>query len=146
MKKFVLMFIFLIILLAGCAPTVLKIKGENIEAEISPAKGNTIKETVTITVTKAPADTKIVSFSILPEDAEEQTMIPTNKLNVGIDDDGGDGWSYVLDTTNLENGDYLITIYTLSLIEEPSGQAPPEELPKIPSTDKAEAKIIIRNG
>lgn len=162
-KSLILVSMFLIILL-GCKSDVLKIKGENIEAEISPADGNTIKDIVTVKVVKLPKNTGAVSFTMMPLNMKEkigelktgpdpkspeeitETMEKFEKIikegttASGWDDDGTDGWSFTTDTKNLENGVYFISILTWSA---ETFQKMPESMPEPTST--TEAEIIVQN-
>ena len=92
---------------ATAAPkTEITAKSLGTEMVISPSVGKTIKGIVTITLTKVPSATGIAAFGI-----EKQGSTEGGGPNLGMDQDGSDGWSYILDTTDYENGIY--TIYSM---------------------------------
>ena len=82
----------------------------------SPSVDKVISGTVTIELTKVPAETGVAGFGI-----EKQGSTESGGPNLGLDQDGSDGWSYILDTTNYENGVY--TAYSM-VGESLQAQAP----------------------
>ncbi len=77
----------------------------NMGMSISPSKGNVIKDTVTIKVTKVPEDTGVVAFAIQGPGIED---IQKTGPNLGVDTDGSDDWSFTLNTNQYNNEDYSI--------------------------------------
>lgn len=90
-------------------------KGQTgLELVISPSVDEVIKGTVTITMNNVPQGTKFAGFYLKSGDAED---VGDDLPNVGLDKDGSDGWSSILDTTEYNNNKYRIFAATFG--EEP---------------------------
>lgn len=99
--------------------TVIIAKAGNTEIVISPSNERVVKGIITITATKVPNETKLVAFAI-----QGGNIDPIEKTgpNIGVDNDGDDGWSYLLDTKKYENDLYSISaIAGKSVGSEPLG-------------------------
>src|SRR3989338_7746077 len=90
------------------------------ELVISPSADEAIKGLVTLTINQVPPGTKYVGFFLESGDAEESSDGPPN---LGLDDEGSDGWSLVADTTAHDNNQYLI--FALAFAEEPGSTVEP---------------------
>jgi hypothetical protein len=88
--------------------TEIRVQGLNASVLIEPSVDNVISGVVTITVTKAPNGTKMAFFTI------QGQGIKDTGPNLGIDNDGSDGWSRLLDTTEYKNGLYEISGLAMS--------------------------------
>jgi hypothetical protein len=139
MKKWILfgVLIFSLILISGCAEggeeqtpeltgEIIGKGTEGIEIKISPAAedNTTIKGRVTVSLTMTPANTGTVAFLIkegsLDLTSEEIDLGDT----IGLDLDGSDGWSRLLDTTRYSNGIYeIIGMPGTEIGEPPLGYA-----------------------
>jgi len=93
---------------------------------IEPSEDKTISGIVTITMTNAPEETKAGFFAMVNKG--EQVDTP----NLGIDQDDSDGWSWILDTSEYENG-----VYEISSIAALDGDSSP--------LGNATAQVIIEN-
>jgi hypothetical protein len=82
--------------------TEVRVKGQNATLVIAPSVDNVISGTVTVTVEQAPSETKFTFFIIA------ESGVKPEGPNLGIDEDGSDGWSRLLDTTKYKNGVYEI--------------------------------------
>lgn len=90
--------------------TEIKVQGQNASVLIEPSVDNVISGVVTITVTEAPNETNMAFFAMVKQGAED---LKETGPNLGIDSDGSDGWSKLLDTTQYENGLYEISGLTM---------------------------------
>jgi hypothetical protein len=98
--------------------TEIKIQGQNAKLTISPSIDDEIKGTVTVTVTGIPSETKAVFFTIAERDVRPDSP------NLGIDEDGSDGWSRIVDTSKYKNGVYVIAgMPTITGEGDPLGRA-----------------------
>jgi uncharacterized membrane protein len=98
--------------------TEVKVQGQNATLVISPSVDNEISGIVTVTVTEVPSETKWVFFTIAARDERP------NSPNLGIDEDGSDGWSRTVDTTKYKNGVYVIAGMPTTTAEgDPLGRA-----------------------
>ncbi|MBS3116961.1 hypothetical protein J4421_05185 [Candidatus Woesearchaeota archaeon] len=162
MKKEVLVLFVILIFIIGCAEKIAKEPTEETPAEkiiksteparepekpkteiiatgqkgaelvISPSVDEAIKGTVTITMNNVPQETRYVGFYIERGDAEDANDGPPN---LGLDNDGSDGWSLVVDTTAYDNNKYRI--FALAFAEEPSSEVEP--------TGTVQAEVVINN-
>ncbi len=108
-------------------------KGSNgAELVISPAVDEVIKGTVTIAMNKVPPGTKYVGFYLEREDAEDASDGPPN---LGLDNDGSDGWGLVVDTTAYDNNKKQI--FALAFAENPGSEVDP--------TETVQATLVINN-
>lgn len=108
--------------------TEVRANGFNAEVLVEPSVGNVISGVVTVRVTKAPEGTKIALFAMSKQGADVKTTGP----NLGVDSDGSDGWSRIVDTTRFENG-----IYDISGIAGVDGNSDPLGV--------ATAQVIVEN-
>jgi hypothetical protein len=106
--------------------TEIKVQGQNATLTISPSIDDEIKGTVTVTITGAPSETKAVFFTIAARDERPDSP------NLGIDEDGSDGWSRIVDTTKYKNG-----VYVIAGMPTVTGEGDP--------LGRATAKVEIRN-
>ncbi len=154
MKKLILA-LFLLIVVSGCiniqvektveeeslsteqkdipVKTQIKVSQRGMEMIISPSQNNDIKDIVTITVTKAPANTGIIGFAI---EGPEITDIHQSGPNLGYDNDGSDGWSFDFDTNSYPNNKY--TIATIAFPADRQSGEPP--------LGAVQAQIEIKNS
>ncbi len=102
------------------------------ELVISPSVDEVIKGTVTITMNNVPQGTKYVGFYLEAGDAEDASDGPPN---LGLDNDGSDGWNLVADTTAYGNNKKQI--FALAFAEDPGSEVDP--------TATAQATLIINN-
>ena len=100
--------------------TEIRVTGLDSELLITPSVDNVISGIVTISMTKAPAETKSALFLIVEKGEDFKTVGP----NLGIDTDGSDGWSRIVDTTQYENGLYDIATAALDVASPGSGDDP----------------------
>jgi hypothetical protein len=84
--------------------TEIVVEGMNATMVIEPSVDDVISGMVTITISKAPDETEMAFFAMQKQGADPAEEGP----NLGIDTDGSDGWSRLLDTTGFENGLYEI--------------------------------------
>lgn len=91
--------------------TEVRVQGQNAEVLIEPSVDDVISEVVTITVTEAPSGTNMAFFAMHKQGAED---VKETGPNLGIDNDGSDGWNRLLDTTQFENGVYEISGLAMS--------------------------------
>jgi hypothetical protein len=84
----------------------IKVEGRSASMLIEPSVDNVISGVVTITVTEPPSDTIMVFFAMVGQGTADTEMTGPN---LGIDDDGSDGWSRLFDTTEYDNGLYEIS-------------------------------------
>lgn len=133
MKKIILVLLF-VILITGCAEkTEIIAKGQKgTELVISPSRDEVIKGTVTITLNKVPPGTKYAGFYLERGDAEDASDGPPN---LGLDNDGSDGWSLVVDTTIYDNKQHRL--FALAFAEEPG--------PTVEPTATVQTKVVINN-
>lgn len=113
--------------------TQIKAVGQGMEMIISPSQNNDLKDIVTITVTKAPANTGKIGFAI------EGTGIADVRQtgpNLGYDADGSDGWSLEFDTNSYPNNKY-----TIAVIAFPANRQSGE-----PPLGAAQAQVEIKNS
>ena len=101
-----------------------------IKIVVSPSEGKTVKGVVTIDLTKVPDTTGIAAFGIYEQGNEDMSVGP----NLGMDTDGSDGWGYILDTTNYDNGVYSVMSVVGESFEE--GKEP---------TGGATVQVVIEN-
>lgn len=111
--KYVLVLMVLLVLLSGCSSetiksaaqkTIIKAKGfGGVDMVISPSEGKNVKGIVTIELKNVPEAISIAGFFIYLQGEQLQ-----GGPNLGLDMDGSDGWSYILDTTNYDNGVYEV--------------------------------------
>lgn len=95
-------------------------KGLNIDMEIKPAINNTISGIVNISATSVPENTAHVGFVVV----EKLEDFGTNGTNLGIDSDGSNGCTRILDTTDYENGLYfVVSIASSEIGADPIGSA-----------------------
>lgn len=101
--------------------TEVRAKGFNAEVLVKPSVDNVISGVVTISVTKAPAETNMAFFTITGQGVEG---IGPAGPNLGIDGDATDGWSKLIDTTKYKNGLYEIAGLAMpSTDDDPLGMA-----------------------
>jgi hypothetical protein len=92
---------------------------QNVTVVIEPATGDVISGTVDISITESPDATNFGFFVL-----EGPGVADTDGPNLGIDDDGSDGWSVEFDTTEYENGSYRISgLPTTGVNDDPLGIA-----------------------
>jgi len=109
-------------------------KGQKgVELVISPSVDEVIKGTVTITMNNVPQGTKFAGFYLKSGDAED---VGDGLPNVGLDNDGSDGWSLIVDTTTYNNDKYRIFVSTFA--EEPDYWVEP--------TGTTSAEVLINNS
>lgn len=155
MKKLILA-LFLLIVVSGCininigktaaeekvstsseeqkgipAKTEIKVSQMGMEMIISPSQDRVVKDIVTITVTKAPSNTGVIGFVIQGPRIEDLKKVGPN---LGLDEDGSDGWSYDFDTNGYPNNKYTIAVIAFS------GQ------PNEPPLGAAQAQVEIKNS
>jgi hypothetical protein len=106
--------------------TEITVQGQNATVNIKPSVDNVISGVVTITVTKAPDETKMVFFVIAGQGIKETGP------NLGIDSEGSDGWSRLVDTAKYKNG-----LYEIAGLPMTSGDDSP--------LGKASAQVTIKN-
>lgn len=113
--------------------TEIKLKGYNLDAVIKPSIEERVKGIVKIEATKVNDDTKMVFFAITGHDIPplEQTG-----PNIGVDTDGSNGWSIMLDTTKYKNGLYDILVGSSPKESMEEGQGP---------AAYAQGQIVISN-
>ncbi|MEW5896794.1 MAG: hypothetical protein AB1668_03830 [Nanoarchaeota archaeon] len=154
MKKIILLLVLLIVV-SGCVKqgeeieektlsedkipsspvekTKIKVSQMGVTMIVAHAQGQVVKDIVTITVTKVPANTGSVGFVIQGPGIE--AMEKTGP-NLGYDSDGSDGWSVEFDTNSYPNENY-----TLGAIAFPA-----DRQSGTPPLGVAQALIEIRNG
>ena len=76
-----------------------------VELVISPTDKKNIDGIVTLTLNDVPSGTKSVGFAISGNGMDLTETGP----NIGIDTDGSDTWSFMLDTKRYDNGLYEIS-------------------------------------
>ncbi len=109
------------------------VKGEKgAELVISPSVDKVIKGTVTITMNNVPQGTKSAGFYLESGDAEDTRDGPPN---LGLDNDGSDGWSLTVDTTAYDNNQYHL--FALIFAEEPGSEVEP--------TATVQVEVVINN-
>ncbi|MEE9595044.1 MAG: hypothetical protein V3V92_06560 [Candidatus Hydrothermarchaeales archaeon] len=96
---------------------------------IRPTNDNIVSGAINLMVTQVPSGTELVGFAIQGPGIED---IGKTGPNLGLDGDGGDGWSYIFDTSKYANG-----VYDISGIALPSGGGAP--------LGAAYAQVIIQN-
>jgi uncharacterized protein (UPF0333 family) len=106
--------------------TEIKVQGQNATLVISPSVDKEISGTVTVTVTQAPEGTKMALFTIQGGD------VKVTGPNLGIDSDGSDGWSRIVDTTKYDNG-----VYEIAGLPSTTSEGNP--------LGRAVAQVIIKN-
>jgi len=86
--------------------TEIRVEGQSASMLIEPSVDNVVSGVVTIAVTEPPSETEMVFFVIVGQGIEDTEITGPN---LGIDQDGGDGWSRLLDTTDYDNGLFEIS-------------------------------------
>ena len=105
------------------------------ELVISPSADRVIKGIVTITINKVPPGTKYVGFYLEGGDAGDAEDTGDGPPNLGLDNNGNDGWSLAVDTTVYDNNKYRI--FALTFAEEPSAEVEP--------TGTVQTEVVINN-
>ena len=70
---------------------------------VSPSTDKVIKGIVTLNLVEVPEGTGVTALLLQGQGAPD-----TSGPNLGLDTDGSDGWSYILDTTKYDNGVYTV--------------------------------------
>ena len=98
---------------------------------IAPSTDNVVSGIVTISMISVPAGTGAVGFGIKGPGVQPESDFDAN---IGIDTDSSNGFGYMLDTAQYQNG--LFEVYSITAKELKPGNPP---------TGGATAQIMIQN-
>jgi len=82
------------------------VENQNTGIEMYPTNGAVITGLMTIKLTKAPPNTAVVWFGMVPKSQYTDTTAP----NLGFDPDGSNGWSLDFNTKDIVAGEYTVFI------------------------------------
>ena len=117
--------------------TQLTLKATGLEAVVSPTLEEKVKGIIKVEATKVPDGTTGVIFSIAPQGTfgRQPTAEETKNTIVEMDQQAGDGWKELIDTTKLANGLYAVFVAT-------SYEGAPQENPW---TAYAMTQVVVSN-